>query len=157
MKLKKTSSRRLLYLLAIVVIGLLGLICNNARLKMYSDMDISHQKFLSTHLKQDTEAARYYFYANYRPNTDYLEATNTIGHNATFINICKKESCTLLGVNKKELLKACNGLSSKYYFNQHRVYNCNINVTLENDQPLRCKAIDRKLFEVFCGKVIASL
>ena len=157
MKLKKTSPRRLLYLLAIVIIGLLGLLVNNARLKFYKDVQEANQKFLSTHLKQDTEAAQYYFYANYRPNTDYIEKVNNIGSNATFINICKKESCALLGVNKKELLKACNGLSSKYYFNQHRVYNCSLKISLENDQPLKCKAIDNQLFNIFCGKVVASL
>ena len=154
MKFKKTSPRRLLYLLTIITIGLLGLLCNNARLKMYSDMDIADQKFLSTHLKQDTEAAQYYFYANYRLNTDYIERANTISNIATFINICQN-SCALL--KGKEILKACNDLSSEYQFNRYRVYNCSLKVTLENDQPLKCEAVDRELFNIFCGKVIASL
>ena len=156
-KFKKTSPRRLLYLLAIIITCLLGLLVNKARLQFYKDSKEADQKFLSTHLKQDTEAARYYFYANYRLDTDSMKRANTIGQNASFINICKKESCALLGVNKKELLKACNGLSSKYYFNQHRVYNCNIKVTLENDQPLKCEAIDNEIFNLFCNKFIASL
>ena len=154
MKLRKTSSRRLLYLLAIVIIGLLGLFVNNARLKMYKDMDTADQKFLSTHLKQDTEAAQYYFYANYRPKTDHIEMTNTKGSNATFINVCQN-SCALF--RGKELLKACGDLSSEYKFKQYRVYNCSLKVTLENDQPLKCEAIDKELFNIFCGKVIASL
>ena len=157
MKLPKTSPRRLLYLLAIIITCLLGLLVSNARLQFYKDITQANKEYLSTHLKQDTEAAQYYFYASYRLDTDSMKRANTIGQNASFINICKKESCTLLGVNKKELLKACNGLSSKYYFNQHRVYNCNIKVTLENNQPLRCEAIDNETFNLFCDKFIASL
>ena len=154
MKLKKTSPRRLLYLLAIIITCLLGLLVNNARLQFYENKQEVDQKFLSTHLKQDTEAAQYYFYANYRPNTDYIEKVNNIGINATFINICQK-SCALL--RGKEILKVCNNLSSKYKFKQYRVYNCSLKVTLENDQPLKCEAIDNELFNIFCGKVIASL
>ena len=154
MKFKKTSPRRLLYLLTIVTIGLLGLLCNNARIKMYSDMDIADQKFLSTHLKQDTEAAQYYFYANYRLNTDYIERANTISNIATFINVCQTQCDLFKG---KEILEVCGQLSSEYQFNQYRVYNCSLKVTLENDQPLKCEAIDKELFNIFCGKVIASL
>ena len=154
MKFKKTSPRRLLYLLTIITIGLLGLLCNNARLKMYSDMDIANQKFLSTHLKQDTEAAQYYFYANYRLNTDYTERANTISNIATFINVCQTQCDLFKG---REILEVCGQLSSEYQFNQYRVYNCSLKVTLENDQPLKCKAVDRELFNIFCGKVIASL
>ena len=154
MKLKKTSPRRLLYLLAIITTCLLGLLVNNARLKFYKDSKEADQKFLSTHLKQDTEAAQYYFYANYRPNTDYIEKINNIGNNATFINICQK-SCALF--KGKYLLKACEDLSSEYKFKQYRVYNCSLKVSLENNQPLKCKAIDNELFNIFCGKVIASL
>ena len=154
MKFKKTSPRRLLYLLTIVTIGLLGLLCNNARIKMYSDMDIADQKFLSTHLKQDTEAAQYYFYANYRLNTDYIERANTISNIATFINVCQTQCDLFKG---KEILEVCGQLSSEYQFNQYRVYNCSLKVTLENDQQLKCEAIDKELFNIFCGKVIASL
>ena len=154
MKFKKTSSRRLLYLLTIAAIGLLGLFCNNARLKMYSDMDISHQKFLSTHLKQDTEAAQYVFYAKYRPNTDYIARVNNTGSNATFINVCQVQCDLFKG---KEILEVCDKLSSIYKFKQYRVYNCSLKITLENDQALKCEAIGRKLFNIFCGKVIASL
>ena len=153
-KFKKTSPRRLLYLLTIVTIGLLGLFCNNARLKMYSDMDISHQKFLSTHLKQDTEAAQYVFYAKYRPDTDYIARVNNTGSNATFVNVCQVQCDLFKG---KEILEVCNQLSIKKRFNQYRVYNCSLKISLENDQPLRCEAIDNKLFNIFCGKVIASL
>ena len=154
MKLKKTSPRRLLYLLAIIIIGLLGLLVNNARLQLYRDTQKANKEFLSTHLKQDTEAAQYYFYANYRPDTDYIERANNIGSNATFINVCQK-SCALL--RGKEILKICNNLSSKYKFKQYRVYNCSLKVSLENDQPLKCEAIDKELFNILCGKVIASL
>ena len=154
MKLKKTSPRRLLYLLTIVVIGLLGLICNNARLKMYKDMNIADQKFLSTHIKQDTEAAQYVFYAKYRPNTDYISRVNNTGSNATFVNVCQAQCDLFKG---RELLEVCGQLSSQHQFNKYRVYNCSLKVTLENDQPLKCEAIDRKLFKIFCGKVIASL
>ena len=154
MKLKKTSSRRLLYLLTIVIVGLLGLLVSNARLKFYKDTQDANQKFLSIHLKQDTEAARYYFYANYRPNTDYIERSFVTGNNATFINVCQK-SCALL--RGEEILKVCNNLSSKYKFRQYRVYNCSLKITLENDQPLKCKAIDNELFNIFCDRFIASL
>ena len=154
MKLKKTSPRRLLYLLAIIITCLLGLLVNMARLKFYQDIDKADKKLLSTHLKQDTEAARYYFYANYRPNTDYIETANTIGSNATFINVCQN-SCVLF--RGKELLNVCENLSSNYKFKQYRVYNCSLKVTLENDQPLKCEVIDNELFNIFCGKVIASL
>ena len=154
MKLKKTSPRRLLYLLAIVIISLLGLLVNNARLQFYRDTQKANKEFLSTHLKQDTEAARYYFYANYRPNTDYIEKANNIGSNATFINICQK-SCALL--RGREVLKACGDLSSEYKFKQYRVYNCSLKITLENDQPLKCEAIDNEFFNIFCDKFIASL
>ena len=157
MKLPKTSPRRLLYLLVIIITCLLGLLVNNARLQFYKDINQANKEYLSTHLKQDTEAARYYFYANYKLDTDSIEKANIIGQNATFINVCKKESCALLGINKKELLKACNDLSSNYYFNQHRVYACNVKVTLENDQPLRCEAINNETFNLFCNKFIASL
>ena len=154
MKFKKTSSRRLLYLLTFVVIGLLVLICSNARLKMYESMDIANKKFLSTHLKQDTEAAQYVFYAKYRLDTDYIARVNNTGRNATFINVCQAQCDLFKG---KKILEVCGQLSSKYRFNQYRVYNCSLRITLENDQPLRCEAIDRKLFNIFCGKVIASL
>ena len=154
MKLRKTNPRRLLYLLAIVAIGLLGLFLNNARLKMYKDMDTADQKFLSTHLKQDTEAAQYAFYAKYRPNTDYIERVNNTGSNATFINVCQTQCDLFKG---REILEVCGQLSSEKRFHQYRVYNCSLKVTLENDQPLRCEAIDKQLFNIFCGKVIASL
>ena len=153
-KFKKTSSRRLLYLLTFVVIGLLVLICSNARLKMYEGMDIANKKFLSTHLKQDTEAAQYVFYAKYRLDTDYIARINNTGRNAIFINVCQGQCDLFKG---KEILEVCDQLSSKYRFNQYRVYNCSLKITLENDQPLRCEAIDRKLFNIFCGKVIAFL
>ena len=155
MKLRKTNPRRLLYLLAIFVIGCLGLYLSNARLKMYRDAYKADQVLLNTHLKIDTEDAQYYFYANYRPNTDYIEKANNIGRNATFINICQR-SCILLR-GGKEILKACDDLSDRYRFKQYRVYNCSLKVTLENDQPLKCKAIDNELFNIFCDKFIASL
>ena len=155
MKLPKTSPRRLLYLLAIAIIGCLGLFLNKAWLKMHRDVYKADQKFLSTNLKQDTEAAQYYFYANYRPNTDYIDKFSTMGSNATFINVCQQNSCALF--RGKEVLKICSHLSSKYKFKQYRVYNCSLKVTLENDQHLKCKAIDNELFNMFCGKVIASL
>ncbi len=154
MKLKKTSPRRLLYLLAIVIIGLLGLLVNNARLQFYQDTQKANKEFLSTHLKQDTEAARYYFYANYSPDTDYIERVNTIGSNATFINVCQK-SCALL--RGKELLKACGDLSSEDKFNQYRIYTCSLKITLENDQSLKCEAINNQSFNILCDTFIASL
>ena len=154
MKLKKTNPRRLLYLLAIVVIGLLGLFCSNARIAFYKAKEISEKIYLSTHIKQDTEAAQYVFYAKYRPNTDYISRVNNTGSNATFVNVCQVQCDLFKG---KEILEACNRLSSQHQFNKYRVYNCSLKVSLENDQPLKCKAIDNKLFNIFCGKVIASL
>ena len=154
MKLKKTSPRRLLYLIAIVAIGLLCLFVNNARLQFYKDAQQANQKLLSTHLKQDTEAAQYVFYAKYRPDTDYIARVNNTGSNATFINVCQAQCDLFKG---KEILEVCNQLSSQYKFNKYRVYNCSLKVTLENDQSLKCEAIGRKLFDIFCGKVIASL
>ena len=157
MKLPKTSPRRLLYLLGAFIACFLLFFVSKARLQFYQDIKKANKAFLSTHIKQDTEAAHYYFYANYRPNTDYIEAANTIGHNATFINICKNESCALFGGNKYEMLRACNKLSSKDSFSQYRVYTCNVKVTLENDQPLQCDAIDNRAFNAFCDRFIASL
>ena len=154
MKFKKTSSRRLLYLLAIVVVGFLGLFCSNARIAFYKARGVAEKIYLSTHLKQDTEAAQYVFYAKYRPNIDYIERVNNTGSNATFVNVCQTQCDLFKG---KELLDVCHRLSSKSQFSNYRVYNCSLKVTLENDQPLRCKAIDRKLFNIFCGKIIASL
>ena len=154
MKLRKTSPRRLLYLVAIAICGLLGLLCSKAWLKMYKDSDKADQVYLSTHLKQDTELARYAFYANYRPKTDYIKNTALIGSNASFLNVCA-DNCFLLS-NKKDLLNICSKLSAKYRFDQHRVYNCNITVTLENDQPLNCKAINRDIFTKFCSNLALS-
>ena len=154
-KFKKTSPRRLLYLIAIVAIGLLCLLVNNARLKFYKDTQDANQEFLSTHLKQDTKAAQYYFYASYRLDTDSMKRANTIGQNATFVNVCQAQ-CNLFK-GGKEILEVCDQLSSQHQFSKYRVYNCSLKVTLENDQPLKCEAIDRKLFNIFCGKVIASL
>ena len=152
MKLKNTSPRRLLYLLVIVAIGLLGLLYSNARLQFYKDTQEANQKFLSTNLKQDTEAAQYYFYANYRPDTDYIAREATKVDNATFINVCQK-SCALF--RGKEFLNVCGDLSSEYKFKQYRVYTCNLKITLENDQPLKCEAIDNRMFNALCGKYIA--
>ena len=125
MKLRKTSPRRLLYLLVIVIIGLLGLLVNNARLKFYKDTQKANQKLLSINLKQDTEAAQYYFYANYRPDTNYIERQAAKGDNATFINICQK-SCALF--RGKEFLNVCGDLSSEYKFKQYRVYTCSLKI-----------------------------
>ena len=149
LKFKKTSPRRLLYLVAIAIIGLLALFCNNARLKLYKNIDIANEAFLSTHLKQDTEQARYVFYAKYRLNTDYIERTATTGSSVTFINVCQAR-CDLFK-DTNEFLKLCNELSSEYRFGQYRVYNCTVKVTLENDQPLMCKAIDNGTFKSFCN------
>ena len=154
MKLPKTSLRRLLYLITIITACLLGLLVSNARLQFYRDTHKANQKLLSTHLKQDTESAQYYFYANYRLDTDNIEKFSTLGSNATFINVCK-DSCALF--KGKELLKSCSDLSSQYQFDKHRVYKCNVKVTLENDQPLRCEAIDNRTFNIFCGNYIAFL
>ena len=154
MKLPKTSPRRLLYLLAIIITCLLGLLVSNARIEMYKAFKVAHKKFLSTHLKQDTEAAQYVFYAKYRPNTDYIERVNNIGSNATFVNVCQVQCDLFKG---REILKVCNNLSSKYKFKQYRVYNCSLKVTLENDQTLKCEAIDKELFNIFCDKLTASL
>ena len=154
MKLPKTSHRRLLYLLAVIIISCLGLFLNRAWLKMQEDEYEADHKLLSTHLKQDTETAQYYFYANYRPNTNYIDKFSVMGQNATFINICQK-SCILF--RGKEVLTACKDLSGKYKFNQYRVYTCSLKVTLENDQPLKCEAINNQRFNNICDKFIASL
>ena len=154
MKLRKTSPRKLLYLLAIFITGCLGLFVNKAWLKMHRDTDKADQRLLSTHLKQDTEAAQYYFYANYRPKTDYIDKTSAMGNKATFINICQK-SCILL--RGKEVLSACRDLSGEYTFKKYRVYTCSLRITLENDQPLKCEALNNQRFNVVCDKFIASL
>ena len=154
MKLKKTSPRRLLYLLAIIITCLLGLLVNNARLQFYKDITQANKEYLSTHLKQDTKAAQYVFYAKYRPNTDYIARVNNTGSNATFINVCQAQCDLFKG---KEILEVCDKLSSTYKFKQYRVYNCSLKVTLENDQPLRCEAINNETFNLFCNKFIASL
>ena len=147
-KLKKTSSRRLLYLLAIVVIGLLGLFCSNARIAFYKAKEISEKIYLSTHLKKDTEAARHYFYANYRPKTNYIEQTNKVGVQATFINVCQT-SCVLF--KGSDALQLCDDLYSNNKFNKYRVYHCSVRVTLENNQPLKCEAINWNTFKASCN------
>ena len=154
MKLKKTSPRRLLYLLAIVIIGLLGLLVNNARLQFYENKQEADYEYLSINLNQDTEAAQYYFYANYSPDTDYIAKENAKDDNATFINVCQK-SCALF--KGKELLKACEDLSGEYKFKQYRVYTCSLKITLENDQQLKCEAINTQIFNLLCDNFIASL
>ena len=154
LKLRKTSPKRLLYLVAIVIICSLGLLCSNARIEMYKAFKVAHKKFLSTHLKQDTETAQYYFYANYRLNTDYIARVNNTGSNATFINVCQAQ-CNLF--KGRELLKACEDLSSEYKFKQYRVYTCSLKITLENNQPLKCEAINNQIFNLLCDNFIASL
>ena len=157
LKLRKTCPRRMLYLMAITIGCSLALICHQAWLKLYRDNHKVDQVFLSTHLKQDTEAARYAFYANYRPKTDHINSASLTGSKATFLNVCNKnDSCALLS-NRKDILKVCSQLSSKYKFKQHRVYYCNVIVTIENDQPLNCEVIDRYGFNNFCSKFIASI
>ena len=148
MKLKKTSSRRLLYLLAIVVIGLLGLFCSNARMAFYKAKEFSEKIYLSTHLKKDTEAAQYYFYANYRPKTDYIEQKNKVGVQESFFNVCQA-SCALF--NSSDAMQLCSDLYSNDKFGKYRVYHCSVKVTLENDQPLKCEAINWDTFKASCN------
>ena len=152
-KLKKTSCRRMLYLLAIVVICSLGLLCSNARIAFYKAYKASEKKFLSTHLEQDTEAAQYDFYANYRPNTNYIEVANAVGRNAIFINVCQT-SCALFKGN--DVVELCSDLYSNDKFNEYRVYHCSVKVTLENDQPLKCEAINWSTFKASCNLKIAK-
>ena len=152
LELRKTSPRRMLYLVAIAIGCSLGLLCHQAWLKLYRDNHKADQAFLSTHLKQDTEAARYAFYANYSPKTDYINNASFIDSNATFLNVCNNNDTCALLTDRKDILNVCSQLSSKYRFRQHRVYNCNVKVTLENDQPLTCKAINRDTFDNFCSR-----
>ena len=157
LKLRKTCPRRMLYLVAIAIGCSLGLLCHQAWLKLYRDNHKVNQAFLSTHLKQDTQAARYAFYANYSPKTDYIKSKSLIGRKATFLNVCNtNDTCSLIS-DRKDILNVCSQLSNKYKFKQHRVYHCNVIVTVENDQPLNCKAIDRYKFNNFCSKFIAFL
>ncbi len=153
LKLKKTSRRRMLYLLAIVVICSLGLLCSNARIAFYKAYRTAEKKFLSTHLEQDTKAAQYDFYANYRPNTNYIEQVNAVGRNAIFINVCQA-SCTLL--KGSGVMQLCSDLYSDDKFNEYRVYQCSVRVTLENDQPLKCEAISWRTFKSSCNLKIAK-
>ena len=153
MKLKKTSPRRLLYLIAIVVTCSLGLLCSNARIAFYKAYRTAEKKFLSTHLEQDTKAAQYDFYANYRPNTNYIEQANAIGHNAIFINVCQT-SCALL--KGSGVMQLCSDLYNNDKFNKYRVYHCSVKVTLENDQPLKCEAISWSTFKASCNLQVAK-
>ena len=157
MKLKKTSPRRMLYLTALAICCSLGLFCHQAWLKLYRDNHKADKAFLSTHLKQDTEAARYAFYANYSPKTDYIKSKSLIGRNATFLNVCNNNDTCILLADRKKILNVCSQLSSKYKFGQYRVYHCNVIFTLENDKPLNCEAINRHRFNGLCNKFIASI
>ena len=153
LKLRKTSPRRLLYLLAIVIICSLGLLCSNARITFYKAYKAAEKKFLSTHLKQDTQAAQYYFYANYRLKTDYIEQANRIGLQESFFNVCQG-SCILL--KGSDALQLCEDLYSDDQFNKYRVYHCSVRVTLENNQPLKCEAINWRTFKTSCDLRIAK-
>ena len=153
MKLPKTSPRRLLYLLAIIIACLLGLFVSNARLRFYESKQEANHKLLSTHLKQDTEAAQYDFYANYRPDTDYIERTNAIGQKATFINVCQS-SCALF--KGRDVAELCSDLYSSDKFSEYRVYHCSVKITLENDQPLKCEAINWNTFKASCNLQVAK-
>ena len=153
MKLPKTSRRRMLYLVAIVVICSLGLLYSNARITFYKAYKVAEKKFLSTHLKQDTKAAQYYFYANYRPKTDYIEKTNSVGITEHFFNVCQTSCALFEGDNA---MKLCSDLYSNDQFNKYRVYHCSVKVTLENDQPLKCEAISWDTFKASCSLRVAK-
>ena len=156
MKLKKTSLRRLLYLLAIAVICSLGLLCSNARIAFYKAYKKAEKIYLSTHLNQDTEAARNFFYSEYRVNTDYIENNlDSIGNKATFINVCRTTSCALF--KGYETGQLCNDISTNDKFDKYRVYFCNVKVTLENDQPLKCEPINWNIFRASCDNSFAKL
>ena len=145
--MRKTKPRRLFYLLAIAVICILGLIYNSGRLMMLEAAERANKKLLSTNLKLDTEIAQKFFYAKYRLDTDYIEKTNSIGSNEEFFNVCQS-SCGLF--RGREASKLCNDLQSSTKFSKYRVYFCTVRVTLENDQPLRCEAINWDTFKTSC-------
>lgn len=156
MKLPKTCPRRLLYLSAIVAICSLGLLCSNARIAFYKAYKKAEKNYLSTHLKQDTQAARQFFYSEYRVNTDYIENhSDSIGAKATFINVCKTSCALLRGYNETQ--KLCNDITTYNQFDKYRVYFCNVKVSLENDQPLTCEAINWNTFKASCDSRIAKI
>ena len=155
MKLPKTSPRRMLYLLAITVICSLGLLCSNARIAFYKAYKKAEKIYLSTHLKQDTEEARQFFYSEYRVNTDYIEDhLDSIGSRATFVNVCQKSCALLRGYNETQRL--CHDIPTHNEFDKYRVYFCNVEVTLENDQPLTCEAVNWNTFKASCDFRVAK-
>ena len=151
--MKKVRYRKLFYLLAIAVICIIGLIYSDARLKMLSAIDMANKKFLSSDLKQDTEEAQKFFYARYRPDTDYIERTNSVGMKDYFFNVCQA-SCALFKGSDAEQL--CADLYSNDKFDKYRVYYCSVEVTLENDQPLMCEAISWRTFKTSCDLQVAK-
>ena len=116
-------------------------------------VEITNKKLLSTNLDLDTEKAQKVFYAKYRLNTDYIENTNSIGSKEEFFNVCQA-SCGLF--RGKEAYELCDDLPISTKFNKYRVYYCTIRVTLENDQPLKCEAINWDTFKTSCNSRIAK-
>ena len=151
--MRKTKPRRLFYLLAIAVICILGLIYNSGRLMMLEAAERANKKLLSTNLRLDTEKAQKFFYAQYRLDTDYIERTSAIGTQEEFFNVCQT-SCFLFRGN--DAVQLCSDLYSNDKFNQYRVYHCTVKVTLENDQPLKCEAINWDTFKTSCDIQVAK-
>ena len=94
-----------------------------------------------------------FFYAQYRLDTDYIERTNSVGTQEEFFNVCQT-SCALLRGN--DAVQVCTNLYSNDKFDKYRVYYCSVKVTLENDQPLKCEAINWDTFKTSCDIQVAK-
>lgn len=154
MKMRKTSSRRLLYLLAIVMACTLGLIYSDARIAFYKAYKASEKIFLSTHLKKDTETLQMVIYKNY--NINHEQILRTGGNVESFLGVCRgEEDCRLL--KRYRAMKACKDIISNNTFDTFRVYHCWTKPNLEFTNLLKCSPLTFRDFEGFCelGRKIA--
>ena len=55
-----------------------------------------------------------------------------------------------------ETRRLCNDISTHNEFDKYRVYFCNVKVSLENNQPLKCEAINWNTFKASCDFRVAK-
>lgn len=151
---RKTTRRRMLYLLGILsAVGLWSLY-NYGKHRWYEALDISDQVQVLLHIKDDTYAAQKAFDTIYRMDTEYVSKHNKINKREYFLNVCRETSCQL---HASPIFRICKRLSKLSWFKEHRVYSCSLKITLENDQLLKCKPIKYRAFTASCDHAIAQL